>query len=94
MTNPRTHRRYRRWRRAILDAQPLCVLCLDDGRHVEAEELDHIVPIYKRPDLLTNPRNVQALCARCHAEKTAHDRPGPPRAPWRDLDPREMTPTR
>ena len=57
----------------VLRKNPLCVMCLELGRIVAAQVVDHITPLAKepgpdRPDL---PR--QGLCRRCHDIKTAHD---------------------
>ena len=71
--------RWRRLRRAILAREPLCRTCLAGGDTREAEELDHIKPLAKRPDLAWAPSNLQPLCRPCHSAKTAHESGGPQR---------------
>jgi len=61
--------RGRRWqfiRKMVLDDNPLCVVC-----ERPAQEIDHIVPLYKGG---TNDReNLQPLCIECHKDKTRQD---------------------
>lgn len=59
--------RRKRW----LQSQPLCVQCEAEGVVQEAEEVDHIVPLFKGgPD---DDTNLQSLCATHHLAKTAID---------------------
>lgn len=85
--NPRTHRRYREMRARFLGNHPLCVLCKKDGFIVSAVEVDHVLPISQRPDLVYEESNWQALCETCHKRKTAHDNAKdadvPGRAEWK-----------
>ena len=60
-----TSPRYSKWRSAVLDRQPLCVLCLASGRTVAAEELDHIVP-RSEGGAVMDEDNVRPLCRPCH----------------------------
>lgn len=57
-----------RVRSFVLRAEPLCRVC----RAVPATLVDHIIP---RADggADYDPANLQPLCPRCHARKTAHD---------------------
>lgn len=52
-------------------------------------EVDHIEPVRDRPDLSFSLSNLQVLCGRCHARKTAIEvgiTPlSKPRQEWRDL---------
>jgi 5-methylcytosine-specific restriction protein A len=64
----------RRWRRlsaGFRRRHPLCAACLRDGLLVVADHVDHVVP--HRGDLAAfwDPQNLQSLCRRCHASKTA-----------------------
>ena len=62
---------------------PLCVACLAKGMTSLATELDHIVPLFKGG--ADAEGNLQGLCPKCHADKTADDM-GYARRP--QLDPR------
>lgn len=58
-------------RSLLLAQQPLCVLCKAKGRTSAAEEIDHIIPLFKGG---TDDReNLQPLCIPCHEEKTRAD---------------------
>ena len=81
-----THLNARRWaavRRQVLDsANWRCAAC---GRY--ANEVDHIVPLRKGGDAWALD-NLQALCRRCHIEKTATENRRaltPAEIAWRDL---------
>lgn len=50
-------------RRAYLKQHPLCQDC---NVHI-AEEVHHVIPRSKRPDLTLDSSNLRALCAKCHA---------------------------
>lgn len=56
----------------IRRTEPLCRLCLAEGRTVAAVCVDHIKPIAAGGDLL-DPKNLQPLCAECHDRKTLKD---------------------
>ncbi len=56
-------------RASHLAQEPLCSLCLLDGKTVEAVEVDHIIP--KAEDGTDAPENLQSLCKSCHSAKTA-----------------------
>jgi len=63
---------YRRFRRALLDAEPLCRACAAAGRTREATELDHVVPLRARNlGGFWEVSNLQPLCRKCHAAKSA-----------------------
>ena len=59
--------------RMILD-HGLCQHCLKKKRIVQADVVDHIIPIKVRWDLRLSLDNTQALCNACHAVKTAEDK--------------------
>jgi 5-methylcytosine-specific restriction endonuclease McrA len=50
-------------------------------------EVDHVEPVFKRPDLAFDLDNLQVLCARHHAEKTRREigATDPERDRWRAL---------
>ena len=65
-----TWRKLRRW---FLRKNPVCVECLrKDKRAVPADEVDHITPI-RRGGARLDPANLQSLCKRHHAQKTARE---------------------
>ena len=76
-------RRWARVRRRVLDAAGWrCAVCIHYGN-----EADHIQPLHKGGDPW-DPANLQALCRRCHIEKTrAENRREPTAAEsaWHDL---------
>lgn len=64
-----TGRRLQRMRAELFRDKPLCAKCLEQGLITPATERDHIVPLFEGG---TDDRdNIQALCADCHAAKTA-----------------------
>lgn len=69
--------RWRRFRRIILSAKPLCVDPFghhkQDGVAVLATDVDHIIPRAKRPDLAFVRSNCQPLCKSCHSRKTGRE---------------------
>ena len=61
---------WRRARRRYLEAHPLCVECMKEGRYTRATDVDHIVPHRGDPALFWDEDNWQALCHRHHSVKT------------------------
>ena len=61
--------RWRSLRRAILDRDPLCVICLAAGTLAPATVVDHIKPLTKGGDPWL-PSNLRGCCKRCHDELT------------------------
>ena len=65
-----------RWKKKTivhLSEHPLCVDCLQEqGRAVEAREVDHIIPISKGGAELDDD-NLQSLCKRHHGIKTYNE---------------------
>ena len=58
--------RWRKLRRAYLHANPLCVMCKEDGYVRAATELDHIVKHNGDRTLFYDRDNLQGLCASHH----------------------------
>ena len=65
--------RWQKYRRSYLIEHPLCQRCLERGRIVEATVVDHIVPHRGGQELFWDSNNHQALCKKCHDEKTARE---------------------
>ena len=67
----------REWKdlRALkISEQPLCEHCLKENKFVEANVVDHIIPIYKENiNLFYDYSNLQSLCNNCHFKKTRRD---------------------
>lgn len=60
-----------RLRHELFASQPLCQLCLTEGRITVATIRDHIRPIAEGgTDELTN---IQAVCSSCHARKIGQE---------------------
>lgn len=62
---------WRTMRQAVLNETPMCAECLRCGRPVPATQVDHIIP--KARGGTDDHANLQALCSRCHAVKTARE---------------------
>ena len=64
--------RWEKVRAMHLRAEPLCRICAAQGRVTVATLVDHVQPIADGGERLDDD-NLQSLCARCHAKKTAED---------------------
>lgn len=65
-------RRWQKYSRGFLAANPFCRICNAAGRVSASEATDHIEPISGPSDpLFWSPANHQALCWSCHSRKTA-----------------------
>ena len=60
---------WRKLRAFILNREPLCRHCAENGHTELASDLDHIVP--KAQGGTDDPDNLQPLCHSCHSRKTA-----------------------
>lgn len=76
---PRPNRDVRRWygtarwqrlRLVVLREEPLCRSCAAAQHVVQATDVDHVQPHQGKPERFWNRRNLQPLCASCHARKT------------------------
>lgn len=74
-------RTWRQERTQYLIDHPWCVICMRSGRHEPATEVDHVIPHKGDKKLFWDRKNWQALCHRCHSEKTAREDGGFGRAP-------------
>ena len=61
---------WRRTRIHILNNSPLCVICKSYGYTTPAVDVDHIVDHKGDEELFYDGANLQALCRRCHSQKT------------------------
>lgn len=65
------------WKRirkvALIRDGGMCVWCRDDGLHVKAFHVDHVVPLEKDRSKGLLLSNLQSLCVSCHSRKTAID---------------------
>lgn len=70
--------RWRRVRDRKLTRSPLCEPCLrkDPPRRTVASQVDHVIPRRRRPDLVFEMANLESVCTRCHARKSAEERRG------------------
>lgn len=63
--------RWRKLRLIVLNEEPLCRICRENGRVVAAHHVDHITPLVNGG---THDRdNLQPLCVACHNRKTKAD---------------------
>jgi 5-methylcytosine-specific restriction protein A len=61
---------WRKLRTIHIQDNPICKWCDEEDRTTPATVVDHIVPI-KQGGERTNKDNLQSLCERCHAQKSA-----------------------
>ena len=66
--------KWRKCRDKYVKQNPLCEKCKENGKTVEADEVDHIIPVKVRFDLRFDFENLQSLCKRCHSIKSRKDR--------------------
>ena len=74
VTRPAGKRGYtRQWQkisRQYLQAHPLCVECMRQGRYTKATVVDHITPHRGDPGLFWDEANWQPMCKQCRDRKT------------------------
>jgi len=75
----RSTNRWKECSKSIRRCNPLCADPLGhhakDGRPVPSEEVHHIEPLAKRPDLAFDGSNLIALCRKCHEAVERHGMP-------------------
>jgi 5-methylcytosine-specific restriction protein A len=64
--------RWRKVRRLVLNTEPLCRMCLQNGITEPGSHVDHIIPM-ARGGAQYDLDNLQPLCASCHSVKTAKE---------------------
>ena len=64
------NRAWQKARKQYLQANPLCVMCLKEGKYRKATVVDHIIPHRGDEKLFWDRDNWQALCKKCHDRKT------------------------
>lgn len=64
-------RAWQRTRLRVLSRRPLCEDCAVEGIVSPATEVHHVVKIRVAPELRHDASNLRALCAECHARRTA-----------------------
>lgn len=76
-TSPRYYNtaRWQRLRRLVLGREPLCRICIGEGRVVEATVVDHITPLADGGT--DDMANLQPLCKPCHDRKTMRESVSP-----------------
>lgn len=62
--------KWKRERRKLLDSNPLCVKCYEEGHLTKATVVDHIIPHCGDKKLFWNRENWQPLCEHHHNVKT------------------------
>lgn len=67
---------WRKLRAQHVAREPLCVMCLREGKQTPTEIVDHIRPHRGDERLRLDPRNLQSLCRSHHAQKTAAEGAG------------------
>ena len=68
-------KRWRQLRERVLKRDGwVCVLCRAGGVVTAAEEVDHIEPALVALEHFWDVDNLQALCRRCHCEKTSSEK--------------------
>ena len=66
-------RAWQKARKRYLEAHPVCVECLKEGKYVKATDVDHIVPHRGDQKLFWDQGNWQPLCHKHHSIKTRRE---------------------
>ena len=74
LTQPYSHRRWKRIRKLQLQREPLCAHCQLEGKIVAAEVCDHIVRHGGDQASFWDTNNLQSLCTEHHDRKTRDER--------------------
>lgn len=67
-------KQWKDFRKNYLILNPLCRICEQNNTVTEANTVDHIQPI-KQGGSRWSTYNLQPLCSKCHAKKSALDNP-------------------
>lgn len=70
-------RAWQKARKRYLEAHPLCVECMREGKYVKATDVDHIIPHRGDKKLFWDESNWQALCHSHHSIKTRNEDQNP-----------------
>ncbi len=65
--------KWRKYREDFLKKNPLCVICLKEGKYKPSTVVDHITPHKGDMKLFWDKNNHQALCKKHHDIKTAKE---------------------
>ena len=70
--------RWKKLSKTFMGENRHCSRCLSlpTKQYRFADDVDHIQPVRKYPDLAYETSNLQALCKSCHSTKSAHERSG------------------
>ena len=67
--SPYNNPQWKKFSKAFLLANPLCVMCLGNKKFTASQHTDHIRGYTNRAEFF-DPSNCQALCISCHSMKT------------------------
>ena len=65
--------RWQDYRLIYLRHNPFCISCLKEGKHTEANIVDHVIPHRGDMVLFWDTKNHQSLCQPCHNKKTRQE---------------------
>ena len=66
-------RRWRSYAHKLRKQNPLCKICMNEGRTTPSSMVDHIKPI-NHGGPIWDVDNLQCLCKKCHAVKSSKDK--------------------
>ena len=75
---PYNTQRWQRLRKLKLQVNPLCEVCLNEGRITSAVAVDHIVPVSKGGDPYPPLHHMDLCCSPCHNRKTRFEQQNKP----------------
>ena len=74
LASPYSSARWKKLREFVLrKCSHLCETCLRNGIYTNATQVDHIIPVYQRPDLFWDEDNLAGICNSCHAVKSKEE---------------------
>ena len=65
--------KWRKFAHKLRALNPLCKICMDEGRTNPCQMVDHIKPINSGGSIW-DVNNLQCLCKKCHAIKSGNDK--------------------